>query len=338
MLKKNRFAVLEGFPEEAPPPARRAESSNSSATTSPVILSATTPAPEKRTRPVLIDFPKERKTIGNIADPHDLAHQRTESRVIALISSVKRLNLWLKDDDIFFDDETLYRLEYELVQICEILLKLRENFKNWQYAHFVQDTQLGKNSYSPVYILRNMIVHQHITLRPEVRFEMYMDLARYLATLSEYESRTEKKPLDFDDFVNLQDTPHLTNKTVYQLIYSPRIEIILNSLFAQIAYYGKYSNITPHADHTQFSHKHSSSLIPIARAAEIIRQLIAEDPEVEIKIHGEPIDKDIIPYLMQVRNGVYHYNQEFQTSSVTEIVDYAQSVCVAKSTNRNYNI
>jgi hypothetical protein len=312
MLKNNHFVVL--MPEEE---------KNSSASSSPV--SSFTPIYRARKAQ---HFEPEKRVIA-MSESTQLAQQRTEQRLKDLLKATTRLNKWLQED-IFFDKETVHILEYMVIKICEILHKLRENFSGWHYYNLVRETVIQNTHLIPSKIIRNKIVHEDILLKDEDKFELYLKYARYLATLHDYKEGTPRQALDFKDFINFEDAYAKRKPKPKELAYTDEVQAKLTDLFEDIAYYGNT------VDH--------SLLTSIARATEIIRQLRNDDPNVKITIHGQVIKSKSIDYFLQVRKGVHHYNQAFETSSVTEIVRIAQSVCqkwpddedVAKIQKRNY--
>jgi uncharacterized protein YutE (UPF0331/DUF86 family) len=307
--------------------APRQETQNTSATSSPILLTLPlrAPTPAAHLRPELKDFPKEMRVIGNSDDPNDLAHRRTAQRLQDLLKATHALHNWLQED-IFFDEESLYRLEYEVIQVCEILLKLRENFKTWRYSKLIQDTLINGTAYSPVEGFRNMIVHAHVNVNDENRFEMYKGLATILATLHDFNERVQRTPLNFDDFLEINEETLSLYQKEWKREYTPKIQARLDKYFEEIIRFGQHIRIDLTQDHTQFDSKDSALLIPIVRSAEIIRQLRAKDSNVQITVLGKPLDPAIIPYIMQVRKGIHHYKQGFQPSSVAEIVHYATSL------------
>jgi hypothetical protein len=341
-MNHNRFAVLsDELVEKKKKPKKQAvsgssshqlsapsEGSNNESGISPILgtvvcedlASAQEPAPpllfSAMSRPPLKLVQRERPVIADLSNPDDLGSQRTNKRVELLNKKLTQLREFMASDP----EPSLISLmilERHLIGITEVLIRLRENFKARHYDKLVQEYEINGVNIRWPKIIRNKIVHEYVMKDWNECYDHYVQLARAVMRLG------DNQAINLKSFIVTEKD--YAPKETHKLEYNEDIELKLNKLFNDIVEYKDKSNVT--------------QLMSMTRAAEIISQLLAQDQEIlnsgKIKIMGQTLDPEIVPYMMVIRKVIYHNISDFPDDHADAVLAYAKSLSEHKKSNKN---
>jgi hypothetical protein len=222
-------------------------------------------------------------------------------------------------------------LKNALINTLETLIALRSNFKARHYDHLIVGgdmvirTRKGLMCQEdPVHMLRNGIVHLDIDLPFDIKFDLYLELGRYLSQLKDYEPGKPFKPLNFKQF---KDTALYQEALKQEPLHRTKNTATLNALnacFDNIHNYSKNLTITSHTSQEHLRNDYIPLLMAIAEAGEIIKQL--PDDISDLTIKDTPFNIFMRDYFIQVRDAMVHYDHPFEVPTVKEIVEYVDSL------------